>query len=138
MNGKRVAFTFRTTPEIHDQVNRLWREDNCASQNDFIEKAVRFYIGYLQDKELNVFLSHSLLSVVKGTVSDSENRIARLLFKLAVEVGILTQIVSYYEGLDETGLARIRGRAIEQVKRTNGAIEFEKALRDAHQAISPE
>lgn len=52
MEKKRIPTTFRTTQEVHGQISRLWREDNCASQNDFIEKAVRFYIGYLQDKEV--------------------------------------------------------------------------------------
>jgi hypothetical protein len=64
-------------------------------------------------------------------VGDSENRIARLLFKLTAELGMLTRIVATYEGLDETGLSRLRGRVVEEIKRTNGAIRFEDALRDA-------
>lgn len=112
--------------------------DNCKSRSEFVEKATRFYIGYLYQPELNMFLSDALLSVMKGTVGDSENRICRLLYKLTVELGMVTKIVAQYEGLDEVGLARVRKQVMDEVNRTNGAIAFEKALRDALNTARPE
>lgn len=69
-----------------------------------------------------------MLTVMKGVVKSSENRLNRNLFKLAVEVGMVTRIVAAYEGLDTSGLARLRGKVIEDLKRTNGTLKFEDAV----------
>jgi len=34
-------------PSTQQRVQELYEKDNCKSQSEFIEKAIRFYIGYL-------------------------------------------------------------------------------------------
>ena len=64
--------------------------DNCVSKTEFIEKAVRFYCGYLlQNKpELVSYLAPQICTITDGIIKGSEQRLARAIFKLAVEVGI--------------------------------------------------
>ena len=56
-----------------------------ASRNDFIRDAVDFYIEYLRRNNSVKFLTPALESVISSKIRDSEDRIARLLFKLAVD-----------------------------------------------------
>lgn len=65
-----------------------YQEDNCASKTEFIEKAVKFYIGYLRQEEVN-YLSPMITETVKAQIKGTEQRLARLLFKVAVELGKL-------------------------------------------------
>ena len=86
MAREKIKFGLRISPETQKLVRDLYPRDNCQSQNEFIEKAIRFYAGYLMGNAASDFLPQALVSAIRGTLQDSENRTARLLFKLAVEL----------------------------------------------------
>jgi len=130
MVEKRIAFTMRLPTDMHKKINALYPLDNCASQTEFIEKALRFYISYVASKDATEFLSKALLIPLEGIVEVSENRIRQNLFKLATEVGLNTRVISTYEGIDDLQLSRMRGGVIHDLKRTNGGLRLEDALRD--------
>ena len=73
-------------------MKELMPMDNCQTQNEFIEKAIRFYAGYLMGNAASDFLPQALVSAIRGTLQDSENRTSRLLFKLAVEVDMMMHL----------------------------------------------
>ena len=39
---------------------------NCGSQSKFVEKAVRFYDGYLKVQNAGAFLPHAVSDVLEG------------------------------------------------------------------------
>lgn len=131
MAEEKVVFSFRTTPEIHTLINNHWPRDNCNSQNEFIEKAIRFYVGYLSAQDATEFLSRVLLPAIRGIVQDSENHVRQNLFKQAVEMALTTRVIATYEGIDTLQLSRMRGQVVSDLKRTNGALRLEDAVRDA-------
>ena len=63
-----------------------YKDDNCSSASEFIEKAILFYLGYLSSQENQDYLAQVIPATVKGILDESENRIRRLLFKMAVEM----------------------------------------------------
>ena len=75
------------------------------------------------------FLSDVLLQAIKGTVASSENRIARLLFKIAVEMAKLEQMLASINDMDEETMRRLHIRCINEVKKINGIIKMEDAVR---------
>ena len=46
-----IKFALRISPETQQLVKELCPRDNCQSQNEFIERAIRFYAGYVSGKE---------------------------------------------------------------------------------------
>ena len=48
--------------ETWNRVKLLYKEDNCFSQSEFVEKAIRFYDGYLHTAKSSDFLPKVLLS----------------------------------------------------------------------------
>lgn len=54
---------------------------------------------------------------------------SRALFKLAVEVGALTHMAAAINDIDDDTLQRLRIMCVDEVKRINGIINFEKAVR---------
>lgn len=70
------------------KVRKWYSSDNCSSQSEFIEKAVLFYIGYLAAENAGDYLPRMIISTFKAIVAESDNRISRILFKLAVEQAI--------------------------------------------------
>ena len=82
MPRKKIKFAMRIRPETKQLVEELYPRDNCQSQNEFIEKAIHFYAGYVLSKDTGEYLPPLLLSGMRGIIQDSENRVCRLLFKL--------------------------------------------------------
>ncbi len=109
-----------------DLVKKLYKEDNCSSQSEFIEKAVLFYVGYLSAENNKSYLPNVVTSTLKGIVAESDNRQNRMLFKLAVEMAM--NVIASSQNIDRLSLDRLRGECVKEVKRTNGSFAFEDAV----------
>ncbi len=102
---------------------------NCKSRSDFLDQAALFYAGYLSGKDACAYLPPALVAALKGTVQDSEGRIARLLFKLAVELDMLMNILAAELDVSESTLQGLRERCVREVRQTGGNITFLDAVR---------
>lgn len=69
----------------------------------------------------------TISSVMHSTVKDSENRMARAMYKLAVEISKLSHVIAFSHGVDEEALQRLQAKCSDEVKRINGAVSFEDA-----------
>ena len=56
MANKKIKFPLWLMPETKATVERLYRQDGCSSQSEFMEKAIQFYCGYLQSEYAGDFL----------------------------------------------------------------------------------
>lgn len=112
-------------PSTIESMDALLEKDNCKSRSEFIEKAIRFYSGYISAEDGMKFLPIAITSAMSGIVSTSENRMARLIFKLAVEMSIMMNILASTAEVDENTLRRLRGKCVNDVKKSVGAVTFE-------------
>ena len=46
----KIKFPLWVYPQTIENVRTHYRHDNCKSQSEFIEKAISFYIGYLDEE----------------------------------------------------------------------------------------
>ena len=122
-NKKRIPLWLY--PETIKKTDELFPKDNCKSRSEFIEKAIHFYSGYITSGENNKYLPSAITSTLSGIVESSENRIARLLFKLAVEMSMMMNILASTADVDENTLRRLRGKCVSDVKKSIGAVNFE-------------
>lgn len=129
MPREKIKFALRISPETQQLVKDLCPRDNCQSQNEFIEKAIRFYAGYVSGQEATAYLPPSLVAALKGTLQDSEGRTARLLFKLAVETSMMMNVLAAGMEISEEDLKKLRARCVGDVKKSNGSISLTDAVR---------
>ena len=127
--SKKEKFALYLSPELRAEVEEHCREDGGRSLTAFIEKAVRFYLGYLDAQDAGIFLPAAIRSCINGRLGTMENRMASLLFKQAVELDMCERILADSYRLDEEYLRRKRAESIESVKRTNGKLRFEQIAR---------
>ena len=106
---------------ILEQADGLLETANVRSRNEFVAEALKFYMGYLLAGKAENYFLQSLASVLTGTVQDSENRLARMDFKIAVELSKLSHDV------DEESLNRLHVKCVDEVRRINGTVKFEDA-----------
>ncbi len=128
MPREKIKFALRMSPETQQLVKDMCPRDNCSTQNEFIEKAIRFYAGYVSGQEAIAYLPPALASVLRGTVLDTENRICRLLFKLAVELDMVMNVLAAGMEIPEEQLRSLRERCVQNVKRTSGSVTLDKAV----------
>lgn len=114
-------------PETLEKIKRLYTEDDCRSKSEFIEKAVQFYIDHLTAADDHSMLPNAMLSSMKSIVAESDNRLSRLLFKLAVELAVTMNVVAANSDIDDVSLERLKGECVKEVKRLNGNFTFRDA-----------
>ena len=104
-------------PEVKELLTTHMAAANAMSQSDFIEKAIRFYAGYLDCNSENMteYLGETVSAVIDGIVKGSEQRISRALFKLAVQSAIQSHILAAVTDVDETDVGKLYGMCTEDV-----------------------
>lgn len=128
----KVRKAFYIEEDILEQVDSLLQQADVKSRNEFLNQALKFYIGYLTSAKIENYMLSSISSVMQATVKDSENRMARAMFKLAVETSKLANVIAYSQEIDEESMGKLHVRCMEEVKRINGAVKFEDAYEYQH------
>ena len=129
MAEEKVRFQMRIDPETDRKVKAAMPLANCRSQNEFVEKALRFYCDYLMADDCTSVLPPIYLSALRGTVRDTENRICRLLFKPAVEQDMVMNVLAAGMEIPDEQIQKLRGHCVDNVKKTNGSVTLEGAVR---------
>ena len=122
-------FALYITQESMDAINDIYKTDNCSSRSEFIEKGVKFYIGFLRASESVNYISPLLTAMLNSTVMNSEQRINRNLFKIAVELGKLSHMVAAANEVDDETVRDLHRMCVEEVRRINGVISAESAVK---------
>ena len=133
----KIKTTIWIYPSLLQRVDSWLEQDNCSSRSEFIDNAVRFYIGYLTSGDVSAYLSQALVATLKGTMDENSNRQRALLFKLCVEVNMLCHTMAAHYRADEIDRRDLRAFAVQEVKETNGQISFDHAL-DVQRQLPPE
>ena len=122
---KKYTLTVRMDDKIRKEIEEKMDDAHVRSLNAFVLKAIDFYLGYLrQGKNLN-YISPILASSIKSEMKNSEQNLSEMIYKMAVQISMLTQIIAdekefYPEYLDE-----LHKWCAEKVASTNGIISLE-------------
>lgn len=70
----KTKFALWVYPQTLKDVGTHYQYDNCKSQSEFIEKAIRFYIGYLDEEKSVNYISPMITETVKAQINGTEQR----------------------------------------------------------------
>ncbi len=127
-SGTMPAKSIRLTPAQWETCDRLYRQLDLPSRNDFIRDAIDFYIAWQSRESVERILTPALESVIGKKIRDAEDRLARRLFKLAVDQNFLAHLFGDIEQYDVDYLEQLHIDAIHEVKRTNGTLTAKAIL----------
>ena len=130
-NETKERLPLRMKPETSRRLEQWYAADNCRSKNEFVEKAVNFYVDYLEMRDDRSLLPTALLSVLDGRLGRLEDHIARREFTREVELDLLIGIIADAVEVDRDDLKRKRAQSVRNVRATNGLISLEKRARSA-------
>ena len=130
MTEEKVKFMMRIDPDTDRKIKAAMPGTNCRSPNEFVEKALQFYCSYLATQDTTRFLPPIFLEAMQGTLQGSEDRIARLLFKLTVEMSMMMNVLAIGLEIDTNQMDQLRGQCVQAVKRSNGSISFKGTVQE--------
>lgn len=133
MDDKKNKITIRISDETLRKCEEGMRISDCKVRNDFIERAIEraieFYSGYVSSQTHTDFLSDVILESMAGIVKTSENHLARMLFKIAVEMAKLESMLAAINDMDDATMRRLHIRCVNEVKKINGILTMEEAVK---------
>ena len=100
------------------------KELGYHNPSEFVRDAIDFYVEWTNRESSEKFLTPALESVVRGIVKDSEDRICRLLFKMAVDMNMLSHLVLQDYRYSDEELRDLRRESVRIVSDTNGSIHL--------------
>ena len=121
--------TIRLSPITEFRLERDYRLDGSRSKNEFIERAITRYQDLLE-AEQNETLPTAIQSAIDGRLGMFEDRLARLFYKLAVEMDMGMSAILDCIQLDADYLRKLRSDSVKNVKATNGLLTFEQKARE--------
>lgn len=124
-----TRFNFRTTPDIMEKIDDLYKKAGCATRAEFIEKAIIFYCGYLTANDYREYFPNVIVSTMKATLDALEDRMANLLFKNAVAISMMLHVVAATNNIDKDSLSALEGMCVADVKRIHGTIRLQDAVK---------
>ena len=126
--SKKEKFPLYLTQEMKAELERNYKSDGSSSMTGFIENAIAFYLAYQKTQNAGALLPDAVRSCIDGRLDVFENRIAAILYKLAVEMDMMMNILAAGMELTDEDLRELRGRCVREVKETRGRISFEDAV----------
>lgn len=130
MSEKMGTKNIRMTDEMISACEKYAAEYNAGNANAFVRDAIEFYIEWLNRESTEKFLTPALESVITAKLRDSENRISRMLFKLAVGQNFLAHLYASTIDVDEVLVKTLYADAQDEVRETNGSVSVTDAFRN--------
>ena len=124
----KVKISVWIEPTLLEEADRMVGEDDSRNRSEFITKAIRAYLGYIYAKDGTSMLPNYFLSSLKAMLAQTDTRFGRMLFKVAVELAMVQNILASIQEIDPVSLERLRGECVKEVKRTNGGFTMEDAM----------
>ena len=97
---------------------------DARSRSEFICDAIEHYIAVLNVHSNSKVLTPALESVIGGKIAGTEDRISRMVFKLAVEIDVQNHLTAGRYGFEDGFLEELRDYCIQEVASTNGRMNL--------------
>lgn len=127
-NERKMRTAVWLWPSTIRKIDDWLGKDNCETRSEFIEKALGFYLGYLESGDATGYMSEVLSSLIKGILDNNNNRLRSLLFKWAVELNMMCHTIAAHYRVDEIDRRALRAFAVDEVKKTYGQVSFDHAI----------
>ncbi len=114
-------------PSTELQIKQMVERHGYKSPSEFIEEAVLNYIGQLTTTENMDYVTQTLTAVMEGVQGVSDARLRRILYKQAVELAMIENILVNLGNYSTDDIHALRGKVIKQVNNLKGSYDFDIA-----------
>ena len=116
-------------PSLVEEVDTLMKDANATSRSEFISAALHFYVGYLKQGKNVDYLAPIIAQTIQEEIRSTEKNISQILFKLAVESAMLSELQATQIRVPQDQMGQLRRMCSRIVAENNGIITLEKAVK---------
>ena len=132
MKETKTKYAIYLYPSQMEEIKQLMDAANAKSQSEFVSDAIRFYIGYLQQGKNVDYLAPIIAQTIQEEIRSTEKNISQILFKLAVESAMLSELQATQIRVPKDQMEQFRRMCSRIVAENNGIITFVKAYDHQH------
>ena len=103
---------------------------DARSRSEFVCDAIEHYIALLNVQGSSKVLTPALESVIGGKIAGTEDRISRMIFKLAVEIAVQNHLTARRYEFQEGYLEELRDYCAQEVASTNGRMNLADIVKE--------
>ena len=129
MKEAKTKYAIYLYPSQMEEIKSLMDQENAKSQSEFVSDAIRFYIGYLQQDKNVDYLAPIIALTIQEEIRSTEKNISQILFKLAVEAAMLSELQATQIRVTDEQMGQLRRMCSRIVAENNGIITLEKAIK---------
>ena len=129
MKETKTKYAIYLYPSQMEEIKNLMEQANAKSQSEFVSDAIRFYIGYLQQGKNVDYLAPIIAQTIQEEIRSTEKNISQILFKLAVEAAMLSELQAAQIRVPQDQMEQLRRMCSRIVAENNGIITLEKAIK---------
>jgi len=126
--NEKTKFTVYLDDDLLRRTDKAVHASDCKSRNEFIIKAIENYIVELTLTQANPVLADKLTEVISKSNDVVMKKVSSGLFRYAVFVDMMVQMMADIMEIDEFDLERYRKEAYNNVRRTKGRVSLDSTL----------
>ena len=119
--------------EIYEKISAVYKIKNFRTISEFVDNAIKEWFARDAGQEVSMYMSKQLVSLVENTIRMSEQRINRILFKIAVSDAEMKHVLAEYFSLDEGFLEDAHDRSVLEVRQNNGILNLSQVMSEARE-----
>ena len=115
--------------EVYEKIQAVYKIKNFRSISEFVDNAIKEWFAKDAGQEASMYMSRQLVSLVENAIRQSEQRINRVLYKLAVgdaELKYVVAIGSKFKKMEL--LPKIHDKSEREVRTTNGILNLKTII----------
>ena len=118
--------------ELIEDIDYQTPKEKCKTRSEFIEKAVQFYLSYLETDNSEGYLNKSVIAGVRKGIGDIEKQTMPNIFRLSVEISMLMNVVAAMVDIDKKDLHDLRVDCVKAIRATDRRCTLESAMQYHH------
>ena len=103
-------------------------QSGANNRSDFIDQAIECYCAVLNQQNTTKILTPALESVIRASISKTEDRLAQVVYKESVTTAMMMHLMAEVYDIDPDRLKEIRSVCIREINTLNGRFKFEDAV----------
>jgi len=130
---KRTKSGLAVTPKHLSLCDNNLKRAGVRSRNEFVEKAIEFYSGYLMAEQNPQFFETMFTSSAEKKMDQLSKTVGTGHYKMAVELSKLCNLIAAQMNVTDDELRRLHQKCSEEVKTLGSVPTFERAYRYQHE-----
>lgn len=124
-----IKYGFHLKPNISAMIDSHLELAGTSTRSKFIEAAVKHYCGFIDAESNGNIIGEEVKSIIKSSVKDSDNRQAKLHFKIAGEMALMNNLLAKIGiSLSDEEIRELRNLSYNMVRNRHGFIHIEDCL----------